>query len=162
MVVFRGGTRRPARGGSPFQQQSRLEGLPQAGLGWVLRPPARYVACMPLARPAALRRELERVLPERPFAVAFWDGTELPATSSGGPAFTVRSPAAVAHALRAPGQLGLGRAYVSGALEVDDLDAVVRLLDTWKPPRIDTMDRARLAFAAVRAAGITRPPRRPA
>src|SRR4051794_11787321 len=87
--------------------------------GWVLRPPARHVPPMPLARPAALRRELERVPPERPFAAAFGDGTDLPATSSGGPAFTVRSPAAVAHVLRAPGQLGLGRAYVAGALEVD-------------------------------------------
>src|SRR3954452_16939287 len=116
---------------------------------------------MPLARPAALRRELERALPERPFAVEFWDGTSLAATSPGGPAFTVRSPAAVAHVLRAPGQLGLGRAYVAGALEVDDVDAVVRLLDTWKPPRIDNRQRARLAFAAVRAAGATRPPRRP-
>ncbi len=116
---------------------------------------------MPLARPAALRGELERVLPERPFAIAFWDGTSLPATNSGGPTFTVHSPAAVAHALRAPGQLGLGRAYVAGALEVDDLDAVVRLLDTWKPPRIGRMERARLVFAAVRAAGLTRPPRRP-
>src|SRR3954452_20229188 len=116
---------------------------------------------MPLARPAALRGELECVLPERPFAIAFWDGTSLPATSSGGPTFTVRSPAAVAHVLRAPGQLGLGRAYVAGVLEVDDLDAVIRLLDTWKPPPIAPRDRARLALAAARAAGITLPPRRP-
>jgi cyclopropane-fatty-acyl-phospholipid synthase len=116
---------------------------------------------MPLARPAALRHELERALPERPFAVAFWDGTSLPATGADGPTFTLRSPAAVAHVLRAPGQLGLGRAYVAGALEVDDLDAVVRLLDTWKPPPIDTQRRVRLALAAVRAAGLTRPPHRP-
>jgi cyclopropane-fatty-acyl-phospholipid synthase len=116
---------------------------------------------MPLARPAALRSELERALPERPFGVAFWDGTSLRATESGGPEFTVRSPAAVAHVLRAPSQLGLGRAYVAGALEVDDLDAVMRVLDTWKPPRIETRERARLALAAVRAMGVTRPPRRP-
>src|SRR4051794_37216529 len=117
---------------------------------------------MPLARPAALRRELERALPERPFAVEFWDGTRLPATaSSEGPTFTLREPAAIAHVLRAPGQLGLGRAYVAGALEVDDLDAVVRLLDTWKPPRIEPKQRARLALAALRGAGLTRPPRRP-
>ena len=116
---------------------------------------------MSLARPAALRRELERALPERPFAVALWDGSSLPATAAPGPTFTVASPAAVGHVLRAPGQLGLGRAYVAGALEVDDLDAVVRLLDTWKPPRIDARERVRLALAAVRAAGVTRPPRRP-
>ena len=34
------------------------------------------------------------------------------------------------HVLRAPGQLGLGRAYVSGALDVDDLDAVDRACST--------------------------------
>jgi len=68
-------------------------------------------------------------MPQRPFRVEFWDGTELPATSgdgdgdgdSGGPPFSVRSPRAVGHVLRAPGQLGLGRAYVSGELGVDDI-----------------------------------------
>ena len=39
--------------------------------------------------------------------------------------FSARSPRAVAHALLAPGQLGLSRAYVSGELEVDDIDAVL-------------------------------------
>ena len=52
----------------------------------------------------------------------------------------MRSPRAIAHALRAPGQLGLGRAYVSGELAVDDIDAVMRLLDTWQPPPIDGRD----------------------
>src|SRR3954471_10095412 len=119
---------------------------------------------MPLADPAALRRELEHALPERPFAVAFWDGTELPATSATDavPLFTLREPAAIAHVLRAPGQLGLGRAYVAGALEGDDLDAAVRPLDTPKPPRIEPRQRARLALAALRGVGLTRPPRRPA
>ena len=36
--------------------------------------------------------------------------------------FSVRSPRAVAHTLLAPGQLGLSRAYVSGELDVDDID----------------------------------------
>jgi cyclopropane-fatty-acyl-phospholipid synthase len=116
---------------------------------------------MALARPESLRRELARVFPERPFSVEFWDGTALPSTAGDGPVFSVRSPAAIAHALRAPGQLGLGRAYVAGDLEVDDLDAVVRLLDTWKPPPVERADKARLALAALRAAGVTRPPQRP-
>jgi cyclopropane fatty-acyl-phospholipid synthase-like methyltransferase len=65
---------------------------------------------------------------QRPFTLTFWDGTELPATESGGPTFTVRSSrAAVAHALRAPGQLGLGRAYVSGELDIDDIDAIASI-----------------------------------
>ena len=124
---------------------------------------------MGLAVTGPLRREVARTLPSRPFAVRFWDGSELPATAGGGdengsapPTFTVRSPRAVAHALRAPGQLGLGRAYVSGELEVDDIDAVMRLLDTWQPPPIDGRDRVRLTLAALAAMGLTRPPKPPA
>jgi cyclopropane-fatty-acyl-phospholipid synthase len=109
-----------------------------------------------------LRRELAQALPERPFALRFWDGTELAATAPDGPVFTVRSPAAVAHLLRAPGQLGLGRAYAAGVLEADDLDRVIGLLDTFEAPRIDRAMRARLTLAAVRACGLTRPPRIPA
>ena len=115
-----------------------------------------------LATAGPLRRELARVLPHRPFTIAFWDGTTVPATDPGGPTFTVRSPQALAHALRAPGQLGIGRAYVSGALEVDDLSLVMRMLDTWKPPPLDGKARARLAIAAVAANGLTPPPPRPA
>jgi cyclopropane-fatty-acyl-phospholipid synthase len=74
----------------------------------------------------------------------------------------VRSPRAAAHALRAPGQLGLGRAYVAGDLDVDDMDAVIALLDQWRPPPIERSEQLRLALAAVRAAGLTPPPRRPA
>jgi cyclopropane-fatty-acyl-phospholipid synthase len=117
---------------------------------------------MPLASPRPLRRELERALPSRPFAVRFWDGTELPPTAApGSPVFTVRSPAAVAHALRAPGQLGLGRAYVDGSLAVDDMDATIQLLETWKPPALDARTKARLMVAAVAGTGLTRPPRAP-
>jgi cyclopropane-fatty-acyl-phospholipid synthase len=111
-----------------------------------------------LARPAALRRELARALPRRPFTVRFWDGSELPANVPGGPVFTLRSPAAIAHVLRAPGQLGVGRAYVAGELEADDLDAVIDLLNTFAPPPLDAAARARLALAAVRACGLTAPP----
>jgi cyclopropane-fatty-acyl-phospholipid synthase len=116
---------------------------------------------MPLARTAPLRHEIERTLPERPFAIEFWDGTRVAATDGEGPTFRVRSPRAVAHALRAPGQLGLGRAYVSGEIEVDDIEAVIGLLRDWKPPPLDPRSRARLMLAAFRANGLTVPPRRP-
>jgi len=105
-----------------------------------------------------LLEEIRRTLPERPFAITLWDGGSLPSTNGGGPTFQVRSPVALAHALRAPGQLGLGRAYVSGALAVDDLDEVLELLDSWQPPPLDWRDQARLALAAARATGIVRPP----
>ena len=98
----------------------------------------------------------------RPFALRFWDGSELAATVAGGPVFTVRSPAAVAHLLRAPGQLGLGRAYAAGEIEADDLDRVIGLLDTFSAPPIDSATRARLTLAAVRACGLMRPPQIPA
>lgn len=109
-----------------------------------------------------LRREIEARIPQRPFAVEFWDGTRLPSTDGSGPTFFVRSPRAAAHTLRAPGQLGLGRAYVSGDIEVDDMDAVIEVLDNWQPPSLDGATKRRLLLGAVRAAGIQRPPRRPA
>jgi cyclopropane-fatty-acyl-phospholipid synthase len=115
---------------------------------------------VPFARTGPLRDQLATALPERPFTVRFWDGTDLPSTNGNGagPTFTVRSPKALAHALRAPGQLGLGRAYVSGELEIDDVDQVIELLNAWKPPPVD---RARLALAAARAAGLQLPPKPP-
>jgi cyclopropane-fatty-acyl-phospholipid synthase len=109
----------------------------------------------------SLRTQLAQALPDRPFHIALWDGTNLPSTSGDGPVFEVRSPVALAHMLRAPGQLGLGRAYVSGALEVDDVDKVLALLDGFRPPPIDAKARARLMTAAVRAGALKQVPRTP-
>ena len=87
-------------------------------------------------RTLPLLRQIETALPDRPFRLELWDGSTLPSTNGGGgPSFRARSRAAVGHAVRAPGQLGLGRAYVSGALEVDDLDATLGLLDGWRRRR---------------------------
>ncbi|HLI32263.1 MAG TPA: cyclopropane-fatty-acyl-phospholipid synthase family protein [Solirubrobacteraceae bacterium] len=114
-----------------------------------------------LSSTAPLRSALAQALSERPFALRFWDGSEIAATEPGGPTITVRSPTAIAHLLRAPGQLGLGRAYVSGALEVDDLDGLLGLLEGFSAPKLDRAQRARLALAAVRACGLCLPPRVP-
>jgi cyclopropane-fatty-acyl-phospholipid synthase len=105
--------------------------------------------------------EIQHAVPERPFSITLWDGSTLPSTNGGGPAFHVRSRNALGHALRAPGQLGLGRAYVSGELAVDDLDEVLELLDGWEPPPLDKRAQARLALAAIRACGLTLPPAPP-
>jgi cyclopropane-fatty-acyl-phospholipid synthase len=117
---------------------------------------------MAFSRPASLREELARALPDRPFEVAFWDGSTLPATNGSSlTTFRVKSPTALAHALRAPGQLGLGRAYVSGALDVDDIDAAIDVLDSWKPPALDTSAKLKLAAAALRSTGFIAPPKPP-
>ena len=94
--------------------------------------------------------------------MVLWDGAELPSTSGDGPVFTVRSPVALGHMLRAPGQLGLGRAYIEGALTVDDIDKTLSLLDGYSPPPVDARTKARLAAAAVRAGALKRLPRVPA
>ncbi len=115
-----------------------------------------------LADTALLRHELTRALPDRPFTVALWDGTTVAATVPDAPSFRVRSPRALAHVLRSPGELGIGRAYVAGDLDVDDLDGALAVVTGWKPPALDRVRQARLALAAARAVGLTRPPQVPA
>jgi cyclopropane-fatty-acyl-phospholipid synthase len=117
---------------------------------------------MAFARTDHLREQIERRFPERPFSIEFWDGSRVAATGEDGPVFRLRSPRAVGHVLRAPGQLGLGRAYVSGELEVDDLDRVIGVLDGWRPPPVNARARAGLLLAAARANGTTLPPSPPA
>ncbi|MCW3016649.1 MAG: Cyclopropane-fatty-acyl-phospholipid synthase [Solirubrobacterales bacterium] len=114
-----------------------------------------------LATTAPLRSALTRALPDRPFTVELWDGSRVPATAPDAPTFTLRSPQAVAHVVRSPGELGIGRAYVAGLIDVDDMDAALGVVTGWRPPALDRGERARLALAAVRAAGLTRPPRVP-
>jgi cyclopropane-fatty-acyl-phospholipid synthase len=110
---------------------------------------------------APLSRELRRTLPERPFHVRFWDGSKVDATVPEAPTFFVRSPSALAHFLRAPGSLGLGRAYVDESLAVDDLDAAFLVVDEWEPPALSNAERARLGLAIVAAALPGGLPRRP-
>ena len=111
---------------------------------------------------APLRTEIERVFPDRPFAIEFWDGSKLPPTNGGGPTFRLQSRKAVGHALRAPGQLGIGRAYVTGDIAVDDLDAAMQIVTNWQPPPVDRKDEVKLALAALRSAGPMLPPSPPA
>jgi cyclopropane-fatty-acyl-phospholipid synthase len=115
-----------------------------------------------LNRTAALRRHVANALPDRPFQIELWDGTHVPPSNGdAGLTFRVRSPRALAHVLRAPGQLGLGRAYVTGEIEVDDIDAVLDLLDGYHVPPIGAAEKARLAAAAVVAGALGSVPRAP-
>jgi len=117
------------------------------------------VALIRASRP--LGRELERVFPSRAFHVRFWDGVRVPATVPDAPTFFVREPSALAHFLRAPGTLGLGRAYVDGSLTVDELDQAFIVIDEWEPPELDIGDRVRLGLAVALAALPGGIPRRP-
>ena len=108
-----------------------------------------------------LSRALNDVFPERPFSVRFWDGGTVAATNRGGPTFFVRRPSALSHFLRAPGTLGLGRAYVDGSLDVDDLDAGFIVVDEWEPPELSATDKARLGLGIVAAALPGGIPKRP-
>ena len=58
---------------------------------------------MAFSRTAPLRREIAAALPQRPFALRFWDGTEVAATEPDAPTFSFLSPQALAHVVRAPG-----------------------------------------------------------
>jgi cyclopropane-fatty-acyl-phospholipid synthase len=115
-----------------------------------------------LSQTAPLRYALTSTLPRRPFAVRFWDGTEVRATEPGSPTLTLRTPRALAHVLRAPGELGLGRAYVAGMLDVDDLDGALRMVDEFEPPPLTVGQRISLAVAVIRACGLVVPPAPPA
>src|SRR5881398_3352667 len=99
-----------------------------------------------------LRRQVERALPDRPFTIELWDGTRMPSTRHG-PTLTVRSPRAIGHLLRSPGELGLGRAYVCGDIDADDLDGIVALLGRWEPAKLGLLQRLRLGRAILRTAG---------
>jgi cyclopropane-fatty-acyl-phospholipid synthase len=108
-----------------------------------------------------MRRALAKTLTDRPFEVGFWDGTVLAATEPDAPRFIVRSPTAATRVLAAPGQLGIGRAYVAGDLDVSDLDAALAVATQWEPPPLSMTDRARLIAAAAAASGPQLPPPAP-
>ena len=116
---------------------------------------------MPRSRTDGLRRSIERALPDRPFTIELWDGSRVPATRHG-PTLTIRSSRAIGHLLRAPGELGLGRAYVCGDIDTDDLDGVIALLGRWHAPALSLPQRVRFGAAALRAAGLHRRPQPPA
>ena len=111
---------------------------------------------------APLRHQLSQAVPDRPFEIRFWDGSALPATKQRAATFELRSPRAVAQVLRAPGRLGLGRAYVEGSLDTDDLDGAFAVVDAWTPPPLGRAVRLRLLGAAVLGAAASPFARRPA
>jgi cyclopropane-fatty-acyl-phospholipid synthase len=111
---------------------------------------------------APLAREIRLWAPERPFHLHFWDGVRLPATEQDAPTFEIASPAALGHLVRAPGRLGLGRAWVHASLSTDDSDRAFLADERWRPPPINPARGARLGAAFLAAALPGGIPRRPA
>jgi cyclopropane-fatty-acyl-phospholipid synthase len=106
---------------------------------------------------------LAGALEQLPVTVRFWDDSAVGARDDpDAPVVLIRHEQAIAHFLRAPNQLGLGRAWVSGALDVDgDLERVLGLRHRISGLSLGRLDRARLAAAALRVAGpraLRRPP----
>jgi cyclopropane-fatty-acyl-phospholipid synthase len=100
-----------------------------------------------------------------PITVRFWDGSELGAAANRPAAVVLRDPAAFVHMLRAPGQLGLARAWVDASLDVEgDLEVVLRTRKAFARVDLTFADRARLARGAVQVLGtrLLRPPPIPA
>ncbi|MBS1870556.1 MAG: class I SAM-dependent methyltransferase [Actinobacteria bacterium] len=103
-----------------------------------------------------------------PLALELWDGSELPASAvpaaPAPPRLRVRDPRALATIARHPDQLGLGRAWVAGALELDgDAEAALRAGESLRDTRVSWSDRLR-ALRLARRVGVPllRPLPRPA
>ena len=111
----------------------------------------------------ALDRLAGGALARRPLAIRLWDGSELPATApsvraNGAPPPTlhVRDPRALTTVAVHPDQLGLGRAWVSGALDVDgdgDVERALAACERLRDARLSLVDRLR-ALRLVRRAGV--------
>ncbi len=117
---------------------------------------------MAFSNTALLRRQIEAALPRRPFAISFWDGTSVAATEPDSPTFRLLAPEALAHVVRAPGELGLGRAFVLGLIESDSVEGAIRVIDTFEPPKLSVHQMLGLAAGVLRACGLVRLPRPPA
>ncbi len=105
-----------------------------------------------------------------PVSFRFWDGSRL--GDAGAPTtLVVRSPLALRYLLWAPGELGLGRAYVSGELDLEgDIYTALSLRDhlavsersSGQPTlAVPARDRALLLAAAARLGALGPPPPAP-
>jgi len=112
----------------------------------------------------AIEQIADGALRRRPLAVRFWDGSVLPATGelADPPTLVLRSKRALAYLLRAPGELGLGRAWIAGDLDLDgDLERVLGWRESLRTASLSLADRARVLLAGWRLAGLEalrRPP----
>lgn len=89
--------------------------------------------------------------------VELWDGTAI--GTPDGPTVRIRSVDALRRLLWAPGELGLGRAYVAGDIDIDGdiFDAVVALRPAGSQLRIGPRQLAAVITTARRAGALGRP-----
>ena len=102
---------------------------------------------------ARLLTRLAARLPDGlPFAIRLWDGSALrpdQRPDDGEITVVVHSPRVLAQLVRQPNQLGLGRAWVNGELDVEgDLERALDLAESFRGRRLGRGDR----HAAMRAA----------
>ena len=84
----------------------------------------------------------------RPLGLRFWDDSELPGPE-GAPIIVVNSPRAIARVIHERSELGFGRAWVAGELDVDgDLGETLQLAQRFRGIEVDRKD----LIAALRAA----------
>jgi len=102
-----------------------------------------------------LRRLAGGALHERPVALRFWDGSELPAASRGeAPTVVIRDPAAAAYLIREPNEVGLGRAWVAGLIDVEgDLGETLAVRHLLRRVSFTHADRLRVAMCVSRLVG---------
>ena len=140
-----------------------IRGLEKTGLAWdVVRvSPERQAQARGVLSTAPLREALEeRPAPTGRSASSCGTARRCRPRTAARPSPS-RSPQALGHVLRAPGQLGVGRAYVPARSTSTTSRPALALLDAWKPPPIDARDRARIAAAAVRAGALRSSPHVP-
>lgn len=103
----------------------------------------------------ALRPLLRQILGERaPVRVGLWDGSSF-GSDTAAARLEVRSPTALRRLVRAPGELGLGRAYVAGELDiVGDVYAALGLRDSRPDLHFGWRDRLAVVAGAARVGAL--------
>lgn len=93
-----------------------------------------------------------------PLNVRFWDGSRLFAGDPAAPTVVVRAPEAVAHLLRRPGELGIGRPWVLGLVDLEhgDVEDALRRGQDARGLQFTTRDKLDALRAAARI-GALRP-----
>jgi cyclopropane-fatty-acyl-phospholipid synthase len=99
---------------------------------------------------APLAARIDAKLPGgRPLGLRFWDRSELPAAEDGAPVILVQSPIAIARVIHERSELGFGRAWVAGEIDVDgDLGEALVLAECFRGIEVGRRD----LLSALRAA----------